>query len=52
MHDEVMFILKKKDSQNIKEKVLDAIDKVNKKLNLNIKISCDIKFGDNYSKVH
>lgn len=52
MHDEVLFILKKEDKDIVKEKVLASIEDVNKKLNLNIKISCDIKFGENYSQVH
>lgn len=51
-HDEILYnipINKQEENTNVIKK---AMDMVNDTLKLNIKIKCDIKYGNNYSEVH
>lgn len=53
-HDEIVTVVfDDADSRNFVEKILkDAIQRVNDKLKLNIKLDVDIKFGYNYAEIH
>jgi hypothetical protein len=52
MHDEKGSYLKVGDEENHKEKLLLAIEATNKKLKLNIPLSVDVQFGNNYAETH
>lgn len=52
-HDEQLLIIKNEIPQEeVKLKINKAIELVNKKLQLNVPISCSIDFGFNYKQVH
>lgn len=51
-HDECLLSLERGKEEYIKEVLNEAMVKTNKKLKLNITISCESKFGENYSIVH
>ena len=52
-HDEVLLQVPKDADKALVEKDLkDCMNKVNDTLNLNIKVSVEVKFGDNYAAVH
>lgn len=52
MHDEKGSYLKAGDEESHKEKLLLAIEATNKKLKLNIPLSVDVQFGNNYAETH
>ncbi|QQV89741.1 DNA polymerase A [Cellulophaga phage Calle_1] len=51
-HDEMVVSIEKGRREEVKIIIDEAMDKVNELLNLNIKISVDVQFGDNYADVH
>jgi hypothetical protein len=51
-HDEVVLHLKKGNRDKMNKLLQEAIDKVNDEVKLNIKLSIDIKYGDNYGTIH
>jgi DNA polymerase I-like protein with 3'-5' exonuclease and polymerase domains len=51
-HDEVVLEVKKGHREDAIKLLRDAIDRVNDKLQLNVKLDIDIKFGDCYADVH
>lgn len=52
IHDEFTTEVIKDEVQRIREVINNSIDKINKELQLNVVISCDIKQGSNYTEVH
>lgn len=51
-HDEIILEIKEGQEEKIKKLLYESLDKVNEKLNLNIKLGIDIKLGKRYSDVH
>ena len=51
-HDEVMFLLKKIEQEDVKEKIIVSVAEVNGKVKLNVPLGCSIDFGMNYSLIH
>ena len=51
-HDEVVLCVKKGNREKVRGLLQSSINKVNEKLKLNVKLSIDIKFGENYADVH
>lgn len=51
-HDEVLALVKKGDEEDVREYVVEAMEKVNGLLKLNIEIKVDVKFGEDYAEVH
>lgn len=51
-HDEVILEIKKGFEEQCKKLLLDAIDRVNQNLKLNITLSVDIQFGQTYADIH
>lgn len=51
-HDEVCLCIKKGYEDKCSKMLLDAIDRTNAKLNLNVKLGVDIQYGANYSEIH
>lgn len=51
-HDELAFIVKKGYREAIIPIIEGAIETVNKKLQLNRNMGCDVQFGNNYAQVH
>lgn len=52
MHDEILFYCRIGEEDIIKQKLNKAIALTNAKLNLNVSIGIDFKFGTNYAEVH
>jgi hypothetical protein len=51
-HDEVITQIKKNNREKMIALLQEAIDKVNEEVKLNVTLSIDIKFGDNYGAIH
>ena len=51
-HDEIILHIKKGSENKCSALLTQAIDEVNKKLNLNVTLSIDIKYGRAYSDIH
>lgn len=51
-HDEIVLEIKKGHREEAKALVIDAINRVNEKLKLNILLGIGVQFGDNYSEIH
>lgn len=51
-HDEVMFLLKKIEQEDVKEKIITSVATVNGIVRLNVPLGCSIDFGMNYSLIH
>ncbi len=51
-HDEFINEIKKGFRDQCRKLVDDANKRVNKELNLNVFIGCDVQFGDNYAQIH
>lgn len=51
-HDEIILTIKKGNREKCKKLLLEALDKTNKKLELNIQLGIDIQFGDTYADIH
>ncbi|MCJ8335864.1 MAG: DNA polymerase, partial [Epibacterium sp.] len=51
-HDEAIFLVKRGDGPKTSNAVYSAMNKTNNKLKLNVKLSTDPEFGDNYSEIH
>ena len=51
-HDEIVTCLKLGEEENYEKLLKNSIQKVNDKLNLNIKLDIDVQFGDNYAEIH
>lgn len=51
-HDEIIAQIKKGYEEQYRDLLLDAIARVNDKLKLNVVLSVDIKFGNNYAEIH
>lgn len=52
MHDEMGFYLLSGEESKHEQLLLDAIQKANDKLNLNVKLGIDVQFGANYAETH
>lgn len=52
MHDEVILCIKKGNREICEKMLREAIDSVNKKLNLNRDLDISVQFGDRYSQIH
>lgn len=52
MHDEILFRLKIEDKEGIKEKLNNAIQKVNEEVKLNVPLGISMDFGLNYADCH
>lgn len=51
-HDEGIWEIKKGHREEMKALLLDAIERVNQRLKLNIQLSVDVQFGDSYADIH
>lgn len=51
-HDEIIASLPEERKEQYRQLLRDAIDKVNNKLKLNVKLDIDIQFGKNYAEIH
>jgi len=51
-HDEVVLTVKQGAEDKCRKMLKDAINRVNDKLKLNIKLDVDIQFGPDYSRIH
>ena len=51
-HDEIILEIKRGDEPKAEKLLKDSIAKVNKLLNLNRDLDCDVQFGENYSQIH
>ena len=51
-HDEIILEIKKGNRDNATSLLQRSMDKVNESLNLNVKLSISIEFGNNYSEIH
>lgn len=51
-HDEFILDIKKGNEEKTKRIIKNAMDKVNKKLSLNVELGFDVKFGENYARIH
>lgn len=51
-HDEIIIEIKKGAEDKCKKLLKDAIERVNNKLKLNLKLDVDVQFGFRYSEVH
>ena len=51
-HDEVAMYLKKEDKEFVRTSIEQAMEDVNKELQLNVSISVSIDFGKKYSEIH
>lgn len=51
-HDEIVLQIKKGNRDKSNKLLQEAIDAVNNELQLNVKLSVDIKYGDRYSDIH
>jgi len=51
-HDEIVFPLVKGTQDYHKKCLYDAMDEANEELNLNVKLSISVDFGNNYAEVH
>lgn len=52
MHDEILFNVKKTEQEKISKILMEAMDKTNNLLKLNVEIGCSIDFGVRYSECH
>jgi hypothetical protein len=51
-HDEALLNVLNGQEEYVKDVILEAMEYVNKKLQLNVKIGCGVKFGQDYWSVH
>jgi len=51
-HDEVILEVKKGFREQAKVLLLDAMQKTNDKLKLNVTLGCDVQYGHRYSEIH
>jgi hypothetical protein len=51
-HDEIIAVVKKGDEGKIRETMVSAICKVNRKLSLNVPLGVDAQFGKTYADIH
>jgi hypothetical protein len=51
-HDELVIEIKKGNREKATKLIKWAMEQVNKELKLNVKIDCDIAFGDSYAHIH
>lgn len=51
-HDEFILCVKKGYREDCKELILEAIDDTNNALGLNVKLGCDVQFGEAYDQIH
>ena len=51
-HDEIAFHLKEIEKEEVRKKLLDSIEKVNKSVKLNVPLGVSVDFGKNYSQIH
>lgn len=52
MHDEVILCVKKGYREQCEKMLHEAVQEVNKRLNLNRDLGVDVQFGDNYAQIH
>ena len=51
-HDEVLLSVSDDEKEDVKHKLIEAMDEVNESLKLNVDISVDVEFGENYAECH
>lgn len=51
-HDEGVWEILKGNREKMKELLISSIEKVNERLKLNVKLSVDVQFGNNYASIH
>ena len=51
-HDEIVFSLNVGEEESTTKKLLEAIEAVNSKVNLNVPLGVSVDYGINYAKVH
>lgn len=51
-HDEILAVVKEEDKEYVRDKIEEAMEITNRQLQLNVELSCGIKFGKRYSDVH
>jgi hypothetical protein len=51
-HDEIVLCIRKGFREQASKLCFDAIDKLNKELNLNRKLDIGVQYGDRYSSIH
>jgi len=51
-HDEFIIEIKKGHREGCEKLIRDSIQELNKELNLNRELGCDVQFGDRYSQIH
>lgn len=52
IHDEIILEFSIGYEDKVRELLLDALDKVNKSMNVELEFGCDIQFGSDYSQIH
>jgi len=51
-HDESINLVKKGHEEHHQRRLVNAINKLNKELNLNVDLGIDVQFGNKYSEIH
>jgi len=51
-HDESINLVKKGDEERHQRRLVNAINKLNEELNLNVDLGIDVQFGNKYSEIH
>lgn len=51
-HDEILFKVRPEETKEVEKKLKDAMEQVNKALNLSVPIEIDVQFGKSYGDVH
>ena len=51
-HDEIAFSLKKTEEEQVRNKLLKSIEKVNNSVKLNVPLGISVDFGESYDKIH
>jgi DNA polymerase I-like protein with 3'-5' exonuclease and polymerase domains len=51
-HDEILFNIKLGREKEVEKLISKAMQQVNDKLKLNVKVGCSVQFGRSYSECH
>jgi hypothetical protein len=51
-HDDLAIRCKEEDSERVKGLIINAIDKANRQLKMNVPLACEVQVGDNLAETH
>jgi hypothetical protein len=51
-HDEIIAIVEKGKEEETRQVMLKSAEALNRKVNLNVPLGCDVQFGQTYANIH